>query len=294
MKKILITGSKSYVGTSLEQWLRNYPCSYSIESISLRDDSWKEKDFSVYEVVVHVAGIAHIKETKKNAPLYYKINRDLAYEVAQKAKAENVIQFIFLSSMSVYGIESGRIDKKTIPKPKSNYGKSKLQAEELIKNLEDNNFKVAILRPPMIYGNGCKGNYTRLAKLALKTPIFPDMRNERSMIFIDNLSEFIRILIDNQKAGVYFPQNKDYVNTTNLVRLITIAHGKEIKTLKIFNWLVALGIKVSGTFRKVFGTFIYDKKISFEPRLLINDKEKHYETVSFEQSIIITEKNIGE
>lgn len=294
MKKILITGSNSYVGTSLEKWLRNYPGSYSVESISLRDDSWKEKDFSKYEVVVHVAGIAHIKETKKNAPLYYRVNRDLSYEVAQKAKAENVSQFIFLSSMSVYGIDSGIIDGNSIPKPKSNYGRSKLQAEELISTLEDSIFKVSILRPPMIYGENCKGNYNRLAKLASITPIFPDIRNERSMIFIDNLSEFIRILIDNNAAGLYFPQNKNYINTTNLVKLITKAHNKEIKTTKFFNWLIVLGLEISGTLRKVFGTLIYDKKISLESMYLNNIKENNYETSSFKESILKTEKNRGD
>ena len=90
MKKVLITGKNSYVGTSLEKWLGNYPARYSIISISLRNDSWKEKDFSEYDVVFHVAGIAHIKETKKNANLYYKVNRDLAFEVAQKAKIEEI------------------------------------------------------------------------------------------------------------------------------------------------------------------------------------------------------------
>lgn len=166
MKRILITGKNSYIGSRFQEWLAKHPDKYKVDAISLRDESWKEKDFSEYDVVYHVAGIAHRKETKENRELYYKVNRDLAYEVAKKSKQDGIKQFIFLSTMSVYGLESGVIDEHTPLKPKSNYGKSKLQAEELIKPLEDDSFKIAILRPPMVYGKGCKGNYPRLAKLA--------------------------------------------------------------------------------------------------------------------------------
>lgn len=282
MKKILITGKNSYVGMSLEEWLGNYPDSYSIDSISLRNDLWKEKDFSEYDVVFHVAGIAHIKETKENANLYYKVNRDLAYEVAQKAKIEKVKQFIFLSSMSVYGIETGVIDKDSPLNPKSNYGKSKLEAEKIITNLEDSFFKVVILRPPMIYGKGCKGNYTKLAKLALKTPIFPEIDNKRSMIYIDNLSEFVKCVIDNCGSGLFFPQNNDYVNTSRMVELIAKAHGKRILLTGVFNPLLIL-IKRNETVSKVFGNLTYEETLSR------NSNVKFNSFVDFEESIRLTE-----
>ena len=282
MKKILITGKNSYVGRSLEKWLGNYPNRYSIDSISLRNDSWKEKDFSEYDVLFHVAGIAHIKETKENAHLYYKVNRDLAIEVAQKAKNESVEQFIFLSSMSVYGIETGVIDKDSPFNPKSNYGKSKLEAEKLITNLEDSLFKVAILRPPMIYGKGCKGNYTKLAKLALKTPIFPEIDNKRSMIYIDNLSEFVKSIVDNSWSGIFFPQNNDYVNTSRMVELIAKAHGKRILLTEIFNPLL-ISIKRNETVSKVFGTLIYEETLSRNSNVQFDN------FVDFEKSIRLTE-----
>ena len=280
MKKILITGKNSYVGTSLEKWLGKHPDRYSIDSISLRNDSWKERDFSGYDAVFHVAGIAHIKETKENAQLYYKVNRDLTYEVAQKAKIEGVKQFIFLSSMSVYGIESGVIDKDSPLKPKSNYGKSKLQAEELISAIDGGTFKVTILRPPMIYGKGCKGNYTRLANLAIKIPIFPNVNNKRSMIYIDNLSEFIRLLIDDSKSGLFHPQNKEYVCTTEMVKMIAEFHGTNIKMTKLFN--VFLKLISINTVKKVFGDLVYDKKM--------DDYKNRYIVCDFETSIRLTEK----
>ncbi|RDI41652.1 NAD-dependent epimerase/dehydratase family protein [Falsibacillus pallidus] len=280
MKKILITGKSSYVGTSLQKWLANYPDKYLLDSISLRSESWKDKDFSKYDAVVCVAGIAHIKETKENASLYYKVNRDLAYEVAQKAKFEGVKQFIFLSSMSVYGIESGVIDKSSPLKPKSNYGKSKLQAEELIKPLESNEFKLAIIRPPMIYGKGCKGNYSRLGSLALKIPIFPRIENMRSMIYIDNLSEFIRFIIDDSNSGLFFPQNADYVCTSEMVEMIAELHGTKIRMTKSFNFFIRL-IRIS-TVKKIFGNLVYDKQI--------DEYKNRYTIYDFETSIRLTEK----
>lgn len=261
MIKILITGKNSYVGTSLERWLKTFGDYYSTESISLRDDSWRNKDFSGYDVVVHVAGVAHIKETKANADIYFKVNRDLAYEVALEAKEQQVKQFIFLSSMSVYGMDTGIIDENTILKPKNNYGKSKLEAEKLISNLEDDFFKVAILRPPMIYGSGCRGNYNRISRIALLSPVFPNIDNERSMIYIDNLSEYIKYIIDNSKQGLFFPQNKSYVNTSEMVRLIAKTHDKKIFISRLFNPLVSLLNRVE-IVNKVFGSLVYEKGMS--------------------------------
>jgi nucleoside-diphosphate-sugar epimerase len=280
MKKILITGANSYVGSSLENWLGSYPNRYSIDSISLRKDSWKKKDFTGYEVVFHVAGIAHVKETRENAAHYYRVNRDLAYEVAKKAKSDSVRQFIFISSMSVYGIESGLIGKSTPLKPKSNYGKSKLQAEELITALEDGVFKVAVIRPPMIYGKECKGNYQRLANIALKLPLFPNIDNRRSMIYIENLCEFIRLLIDDNSNGLFCPQNSEYVCTSEMVNLINEIHGKNIRMTKLFNPLIRL-MRIS-TVNKVFADLVYHNNIS--------SYKDDYCLSDFKTSILLTER----
>ena len=278
MKKILITGANSYVGTSFEKWLSQWPDKYHVDTIDMIDGTWREKSFAGYDVVFHVAGIAHIKETKENAHQYYEINRDLAFETAQKAKADGVSQFIFMSSMSVYGIESGVITKNTKPSPKSHYGKSKLEAEEKISLLIDNIFALAVLRPPMIYGKGCKGNYQRLSEFAKKAPIFPDIHNERSMIYIDNLSEFIRNLIDEQTRGLFLPQNKEYVCTSELVRKIAKIYGKNIKGFCIFNPLIKILMRKIEILNKVFGNLIYLQDASV------------CSTVGFEESVRMSEK----
>ena len=132
MKRILITGANSYIGTSFEKYMNeNHPDDYHIDTLDMLNSNWKDYDFSGYDVVFHVAGIAHQKETKENAHLYYEVNRDLAIEVAKETKNAGVTQFIFMSSMSVYGLDYSKelINLQTPTLPKTNYGKSKLQAE---------------------------------------------------------------------------------------------------------------------------------------------------------------------
>ena len=259
MKKVLITGAESYIGTSVETYLNRpeYAGMYQVDTVDMIGDGWKEKDFSGYDTVFHVAGIVHQKETKKNARLYYKVNRDLVIETAKKAKREGIRQFIFLSSMSVYGKEKGVIDKDTSPMPKSHYGRSKLQAEKKLQQLHSDEFKVSVLRPPMVYGKGCKGNYTRLAWLAKSSLIFPYTTNERSMIYIGNLCEFVRLIIEEEKQGLFLPQNEEYVNVSDMVKRIAAITQHNILIVKGIDVLVRI---VGGnTTKKVLGTLVYDQ-----------------------------------
>lgn len=282
--KVLITGKNSYVGNSLGKWLQQDPEKYEIDFISLRDHSWNEESFSFYDVVVHVAGIAHVSTDPKMEEKYYKVNRDLTIEVAKKAKREGVRQLIFLSSIIVYGenIENGGIiDKNTKPNPSNFYGRSKLEAEKGIETLNDTTFKVAILRPPMIYGKESKGNYPKLAKAAKILPIFPDFENQRSMLHIDNLCEFIKLLIENEEAGLFFPQNSEYVKTSEMVKVIAEVHGKKIKLVKFFNPIIEMFLNNRGIVNKVFGSLFYDKEISIY--------KVNYQNKSFEESILETE-----
>lgn len=261
MKKVLITGAGSYIGTSFINWVKEkHPGEFEIEELDMIDGSWREKDFAGYDSVFHVAGLAHQKETKENAHLYYEINRDLAIEVARKAKSEGVKYFIILSSMSVYGKNAGIIKKNDPPQPKSHYGKSKYEADKEIEKLEDMDFKVAILRPPMVYGEGCKGNYQLLKKFALMSPVFPKYINQRSMIRIDVLCEYVARLIIKEKEGIFFPQNKKYICTSNLVEKIARENGKRIVMISLFNPFIKIGLLLHvNIIEKVFGDLIYEK-----------------------------------
>lgn len=286
MKRILITGANSYIGVSLEKWLEKEPNKYNVDTVDMIDGSWRETDFSLYDVVFHVAGIAHVSSNSKMEDLYYKMNRDLAIETAEKAKAEGAKQFIFMSSIIVYG-DSSSINRKrvitrdTLATPANFYGDSKLQAEEGIKLLGDENFKVVILRPPMIYGKGSKGNYPRLAKMALKVPVFPDIDNERSMLHIDNLCEFIRFMVENEESGLFFPQNAEYVKTSEMVRLIAETRGKRVRLFRVFNGLLKL-FSV-GVLNKIFGNLVYEGSIS-------SYDKGNYRIRDLKESIELTEK----
>ena len=258
MKKILITGANSYIGTSFEKYMAQWSEQYQVETVDMIDGTWREKNFSGYDCVYHVAGIAHIKETAENAHLYYKINRDLPLEVAAHAKKDGVKQFVFLSSMSVYGLEEGEITIDTQPSPKSNYGKSKLEAEEGLLPMRDNSFGIAVMRPPMVYGDDCKGNYQSLVKLAKTMPVFPDYKNQRSMIHIDRLSWFVKQLVDNQSDGLFFPQDESYVCTCKMVQQIAKDMGKDIKLLKVLNPMVYLLKAATTKGKKAFGNLYYN------------------------------------
>lgn len=283
MKKVLITGAESYIGTSVEKWLLDSADAYQVDTLDVRDDKWSHHDFSVYDTVFHVAGIAHFSKDESKRDLYYSVNTKLTENVARLAKEAGVSQFIFMSSIIVYGDSTAAervITRDTQPNPSDFYGDSKWKAEQSLESLADDSFKVAILRPPMIYGKGSKGNYPRLAKLALKVPIFPKINNQRSMLHIDNLCAFIEGLIKENLSGLYFPQNKEYVSTSDLVYTIAKTHGKTVHLTSLFNPLINLFF-TSDTIKKMFGNLVYEKSMSqygFE-----------YQVRDFEETIRITE-----
>lgn len=264
-KKILITGKNSYVGNQLAEWLNKEPEKYEVVKKSVRDDKWKEIDFSIFDVVVHVAGIAHNSSAPKLEDLYYEVNRDLTIAIAKKAKQDGVSQFIFMSSMIVFGNQSNgktKITADTQPNPDNFYGDSKLQAEKGLCELDSNDFKVAILRPPMIYGKGSKGNYPLLSKSAQKSPVFPNYPNKRSMLYIDNLCEFVKLLIQNEEGGTTFhPQNKELVRTSEMVQAIAEYYNHRIWFTKLGNPFINLLYKVN-VIKKVFGDLYYEESMS--------------------------------
>ena len=292
MKKILITGANSYIGTSFETYIReNYPNDYTIDTVDMIDGSWREKDFSGYDSIFHVTGIAHSdngKISEEKAKLYYAVNKDLTVETAQKAKTDGVNQFIFMSSAIVYGDSApiGKtkvVTKDTPVSPANCYGDSKVQAENGIRPLSDDNFKVVVLRPPMIYGKGSKGNYPLLAKIALKIPVFPYVDNERSMLYIENLCEFVRLMVENNEQGVFWPQNPEYSNTSNLVKMIAAAHGKKLHLVKGFGWILKIMSHVTNIVNKAFGNLTYDMEISKYVAC--------YSIATLDESIIKTERS---
>lgn len=289
MKRILITGAGSYIGTSFEKYInQNFSDDYSVDTVDMTDSAWRQKSFAGYDAVFHVAGIAHSDNgnCKGKESLYYAVNTELAVETAKKAKADGVGQFIFMSSAIVYGESApiGRskvITRDTPVSPANCYGDSKVRAENGILPLDDGDFKVVILRPPMIYGKGSKGNYPKLAAIAQKTPIFPLVENQRSMLYIENLCEFVRLMIENDESGIFFPQNKEYSNTSELVKMIAEAHGKRVRLVKGFAWALKLLGHFAPAVNKAFGSLSFDMRMS--------DYKTEYRTFALKDSINRTE-----
>lgn len=275
-KNILILGAGSYIGENIKDYLQSCDSSgsYIVDVIETKGLNPVPDIFKGYDVVINTAGVAHRKETNENRSLYYEVNRDLSVNIAKAAKEAEVKQLILLSSMSVYGMTIGHITKGTVPYPSTAYGESKLSADEAIEEMADEKFKVVILRPPMVYGKGCKGNYQILRSFALKSPIFPAYKNERSMIFIGNLCEYIKRILDIEEAGLFFPQNDEYVQTLEMVNEIVKNNGKKMHKACIFNPIIK--IFPLDVFKRVFGTLTYEKsdlinKYSFEDSMQLTE-----------------------
>ena len=288
-KKVLITGQGSYIGTAVERWLLKDKDHYQVDTLDIQDETWRDTDFSQYDVVYHVAGIAHAdvgNVTEEQKQLYYKVNTDLTIEVAERARQAKVKQFIFMSSMIVYsGCKENFITSETEPCSLNFYGDSKWRADQKIQEMDAENFKVVVLRPPMIYGKGSKGNYPQLAKLASKLPVFPIVKNQRSMLHIDNLCQFVKLMIDNEEHGVFFPQNGEYSNTSDMVQMIAEVKGHRIIMIPFVGIFIKLLEKVPGKIGgltiKAFGNSSYDMSMS--------EYKENYRVNSLRKSIVLTE-----
>lgn len=281
MTKVLITGAGSYVGESVRRYILSTSSDFEIDAVDTMNDAWKEADYSKFEVVYHVAGIAHVNADPKMEALYFKVNRDLTVEVARAAKAAGVKQFIFMSSQIVFhesqSLKSEVLTADTKENPNGFYGDSKLQAEKGLHELECDAFKVCILRPPMIYGPNSKGNFPRLVKLAQKTPLFPAWHNKRSMLYIDNLAEFVKQAILRELSGTFYPQNRELADTVEIIRYFAKANGHKVWITRLLNPFVWMGSFILQPINKMFATYYYDPEMS--------QMDFDYQLVSFEESL---------
>lgn len=278
MIRVAIAGKNSYIGRNAAAALRE--AGMEVCEVSVHGP-WEPGDFAGYDAVLCVAGIVHKSDDR--AEQYYAVNRDLTLRVARAARDGGAKQFVFLSSMSVYGLTVGRITRDTPPRPSTHYGASKWQAEQGLERLASDRFRVAVLRPPMVYGPGCKGNYQRLSALAQYVSFFPRINNERSMLFIGTLCAFLVGLIKSGEGGLYFPQEPAYVNTSEMVRLIAQCHGRRLRLVPGLDRLIhriAPRVQLVG---KLFGSLTYDQDMS---RAFLSPN-----ALSLEQTIRLTEEN---
>lgn len=280
MKRILVIGKNSYIGTSFQKYAVTYAPDLEVTLVGAKDGAWRSVDLGAYDVVLHVAAIVHKKEQPDMQQMYDTINTELPLEIAKKAKENGVSRFAFLSTMAVYGKAQSPIGEETPTEPLTMYGKSKLAAEKRLQKLADETFKVVIFRPPMVYGKECPGNYGRLAKLAYKIPVFPKVKNQRSMIYIENLCACIcKEMYNAEIFRVVCPQNTEYVNTTELVKSIRKSHGKATLILPFPQMILRICAKKNDSIEKVFGDCYYRHEV----------QEKEYQIADFLETVKRTE-----
>lgn len=259
MKKVLVIGVNSYIGKKFSQHVAiDLKESISVNLISGSNGEWKNAKFENFDIILHLSAIVHQKEDSKLKDIYDKINHLMAVDIARKAKKSGIKQFIFMSTAAVFGSHVTCITQDTVPNPTTYYGKSKLAAEEDIIKLQSDDFKVVIVRPPMVYGEGCKGNYAKLVKLARYTPIFPRVHNKRSMINIVNLNKYIIELIKDESSGYYHPQDKKYMETSEMIVEIRKEEGKKTYLIGGYDLVILFFAKYVSSINKMFSDFYYD------------------------------------
>lgn len=278
---ILITGETGYIANYLYNYLKSQNSNYIINKRSIKDN-FEDSMLTGVDVVVHLAGLVHKNEKNYVEKDYMNVNTKVTGKLAKMAKEAGVKHFIFFSTMAVFGKVKGEISDKTLINPISYYGKSKLIAEGILQTLHDESFNVAIVRPPMVYGPDCPGNYALLRNLSIKTKIFPFIENQRSMIFIGNLTEFIKQLIVHRATGTFHPQDPQYINTMDMVNEIAKVHNKKIYTTVIGASILKICIGKTNIYSKVFGDLYYEPSLSFYA-------DNSYQRYNFQQAIAITE-----
>lgn len=262
MKKILITGASGYLGSS---FINSYYKEFAFEKFSLLKQSIEELNFQNIEVVLHCAALVH-KSNSQNYSYedFYRINADYTYRLAKEAKQSKVGHFVFISTIAIYGDTEDTIRLNTPRFPKTNYGKSKLEAENLIKELNDDNFKVTIVRPSMIYGENAPGNIDSLIKLINLFRFVPlgQIKNKRTFVSINNLTSVLKHIIINEIEGEYLVSDDEPISTSDLILNLSKSIGRKIYLFKVPFLEILLKLLKPGLYQKLFTDLVVDNSES--------------------------------
>ncbi|WP_374028780.1 NAD-dependent epimerase/dehydratase family protein [Bdellovibrio bacteriovorus] len=266
-KKVLLTGATGFVGSN---FLKRHGNDFDITCLDLRKVALESTSFAGYDSLVHCAALVHQMQGAPEQE-YFKVNYELTKALAEKAKQEGVKHFIFISTAHVYG-DSGsltdhqtRLTEETVCHPHDPYGRSKLAAEEFLLTVQSNDFTVSIIRPPMVYGKGAKGNIVSLAKLIKLCPLLPldYTKNRRSIVFVGNLCHFIALTVEKKAAGILLPQDAEAVSISTLVKEIAGAMDRKVVLFSIPSFLLTLIFKASKKLSlRLFGSLAMDSSAS--------------------------------
>lgn len=262
---ILILGKDSYIGNHLDSWFSAHD--HQVEQLDVRSDDWRDFDYSYFDTIIHVAGIVH-RQDCKDWNLYKRVNTDMPIEIAAIAKSQGVKQYVYFSTMGVFGkdkaLRQNIIDINDRPKADSMYSKSKMLAEEGLEKLNDESFRVAFVRPPSVYGKGCKGGYiSGFTMIVRKLPLIPcAYRSARqSFIYIDNLCECVRLIVENRLTGVFCPQDDEIPNANELFEAIAHGLGKKYHQSRFLGRLMQI-VSFIPLVKKAYGGIEYSRSLS--------------------------------
>ena len=268
IKNLLITGSTGYLGSS---FITKYKNKFKFENFSLLTQKLEDINFDNTDTVLHCAALVHQK-IEHTYIKYSEINVLYPLKLAKLAKEKGVKQFIFISTIAVYGDELELLDENTKCNPITSYGKSKLEAEKILLGLNDKDFKVCIIRPPMIYGKDAPGNINSLVNLVNKVAILAlgDIENKRSFIYISNLCHMINEIIKQEQSGIFLASDDEPLSTTKLIELIAKNLDKKVYLLKIPFFESLLKFLKPSFYKRLYGSLEIDNTITKEKLNLVN------------------------
>lgn len=267
VRKVLVIGKNSYIGKNFIQYCksctqnpteRGEQVNILVDAISGKNGEWKQWNFEEYHSVILLSGIVHIQATKE---LYYEVNYKMAVDIAKKAKDAHVKQFIFMSTIAVFGDHIQLENNMPVINPQTEYAKTKQKAANDIVRMGDTDFHVAIVQPPMVYGKDCPGNFKRLVNLIKQVHVFPKFINRRSSIYVINLCEFLRLLVITQQSGSFVPQNAEYLSSLDIALAIK-KKGNGVLLLHGVNPFIRLAGLANKQVSKVFGEYQYPLALS--------------------------------
>lgn len=281
--RILIAGKNSYVGTRIRDRLtRAHAC--DVTEIDLISDAWSQVPdlFHDVDAVVHVAAIVHRPAGAVPWAEYHRANTRLPLEVARRARRAGVCHFVFLSTMGVYQAEKSLpepfvIDAQTPLGADNYYALSKLEAENLLSSMQSPSFRVSIIRPPSVYGEGCPGNYLRrFVQLADRLPVFPDAfrQSRQGFLHVENLAELVFQILAAGMPGCFMPQDDEGISTVELIRLVAAARGRKIHLSKSLGQAL-LPLHNIPLIKKLYGGIVYHPSI-------INSGNLNYHVINFD------------
>ena len=262
-KTILITGASGFLGQHTVPYLKKF---FDVQTLSLRpDQAINTYIFSGIEVVIYLTGIAH-QSKAIDSTLYYTVNRDKAVALAKKAKAGGVSQFVYISSVKAVGEGGKGIHKEGGEShPTTDYGKSKLQAEQELLKLSDDQFIVSVIRPAVVYGKGAKGNIDKLMKLINRLPVIPlgGIHNKRSMVYVGNFLALLKSVIDNAMSGIFIAADNKSKSTSDMVVEINKLMPVQKKIIAMPKLMIrAIKTLLPDMHSKLFGDFEVENKLT--------------------------------